>query len=564
MSIARHHAEWLSLLEVSGPFVTMPVLLRVFPHGLDKDERDAEVARLVRMTYDEWLDSQQGLRPETAIHTQWLRFVLSEVLDFPSELRAEGPALPSGLSYTSPEYGETIRPTLAVLSPDDGKPRLLVQLYPKEQNLDKAISGRPWKDSPATRMALMLRATNVRLGLVTNGERWMLVDAPRDETTGFASWYATLWTEERLTLQSFRNLLSNYRFFGGKEDETLEAMLKDSASQQQEVTDQLGLQVRRAVEVLVQSLDKIDKDQQRKLLAGLPVTELYQAALTVMMRLVFLLSAEERELLLLGDPLYDQHYAVSTLRVQLREQADQVGEEVLERRHDAWSRLLAIFRVVYGGVEYPDMRLPAYGGHLFDPDRYPFLEGRLSGTSWRTTPAAPLRINNRVVLHLLDALQILQVKVPGGGPAEARRLSFRALDIEQIGHVYEGLLDHTALRARVPVLGLLGAKGKEPEVSLEALEKYKNTENTENHREHRDFISRPDSRKDKADSQTNRESNKESSVFLSGSQSSSVFQNEEGNTENTENHRKHGDFISRPDSRKDKADSQTNRESNKE
>jgi len=110
----------------------------------------------------------------------------------------------------------------------------------------------------------------------------------------------------------------------------------------------------------------------------------------VMMRQVFLLSAEERGLLLLGELLYDRYYAVSTLQAQLREQADQSGEDVLERRHDAWSRLLAIFRVVYGGIEHQDLHLPAYGGHLFDPDRYPFLEGRARGTSWRDTPAEPL------------------------------------------------------------------------------------------------------------------------------------------------------------------------------
>lgn len=45
------------------------------------------------------------------------------------------------------------------------------------------------------------------------------------------------------------------------------------------------------------------------------------------------------------------------------------------------------------------------------------------------------------------------MKAPGGSPAEARRLSFRALDVEQIGHVYEGLLDHTAVRAEAPTLG---------------------------------------------------------------------------------------------------------------
>ena len=79
-------------------------------------------------------------------------------------------------------------------------------------------------------------------------------------------------------------------------------------------------------------------------------------------------------------------------------------------------------------------------------------------------------MNNRTVLHLLEALQYLQVKVPGGGQAESRRLSFRALDIEQIGHVYEGLLDHTAKRAKEPVLGLAGTKDKEPEIALAELE----------------------------------------------------------------------------------------------
>jgi hypothetical protein len=49
-------------------------------------------------------------------------------------------------------------------------------------------------------------------------------------------------------------------------------------------------------------------------------------------------------------------------------------------------------------------------------------------------------------------------------------LSFRALDIEQIGHVYEGLLDHMAKRASEPILGLAGSKGKESDIPLATLE----------------------------------------------------------------------------------------------
>src|SRR6266487_1331867 len=468
MSIARHHAEWLSLIEISGPFLSMPVLLDIFPQGLDA--HDPGLSRVLRMAYDEWADNQAGARPDPAIHTQWLRFVLSSVLEIPREVLAEGPAIPAGLSAHIADENETLRPDMAVVSPDERKPRLLIKLYPAGQDLEKPIAGQRWPASPAIRMMELLRHAGVRLGLVTNGERWMLVDAPPNETTGFASWYAALWLEEPITLRAFRSLLGVRRFFGVPDDETLEALLTKSASNQQEVTDQLGYQVRRAVEMLVQSLDRIDKDRNRKLLRNVSETDLYEAALTVMMRLVFLLSAEERGMLLLGELLYDQYYSVSTLQAQLREQADQSGEEVLERRHDAWSRLLAIFRVVYGGVEHLDMRLPAYGGHLFDPDRYPFLEGRTPDTSWRETPAEPLTINNRNVLHLLEALQFLQVKVPGGGPAERRRLSFRALDIEQIGHVYEGLLDHTARRASAPVLGLFGSLANESEVALDTLE----------------------------------------------------------------------------------------------
>lgn len=35
MSIARHHAEWLSLLEISGPILSMSMLLDAFPQELD-------------------------------------------------------------------------------------------------------------------------------------------------------------------------------------------------------------------------------------------------------------------------------------------------------------------------------------------------------------------------------------------------------------------------------------------------------------------------------------------------------------------------------------------------
>jgi hypothetical protein len=66
-----------------------------------------------------------------------------------------------------------------------------------------------------------------------------------------------------------------------------------------------------------------------------------------------------------------------------KEDADQHGEEVLERRHDAWARLLSTFQAVYGGVVHERLKLLPYAGKLFDPDRFAFLEGRRAGTTWQ-------------------------------------------------------------------------------------------------------------------------------------------------------------------------------------
>ena len=481
MPSSRHHNEWLSLIEVSGPFLSVPVLERVFPHGLDKDDtpEGKELVRNLRLAFDEWEDDKDGERPNPAIHKAWIDFVIKQGLGLPDEVLAEGQNIPQTLKATIAEHGETLRPDLVVRNPEGGanagKVRLLVKTYPPTQGLEKPIDGRHWKASPATRMMELLHATETRLGLLTNGEQWMLVDAPKGETTGFASWYATLWFEEPLTLRAFRSLLGVHRFFSVDDKDTLGAMLAESASNQQEVTIRLGYQVREAVEEIIRCLDRIDQDEGRQLLEGVTEGELYEAALTVMMRLVFLFYAEENKLIpsQADDPIYLTHYAVTTIIDDLQETADQQGEEVLERRHDAWVRLLSTFRAVYGGIQHERLKLLPYAGKLFNPDRFLFLEGRKKWldekgkqiNDWTREEARPLPIDNRTVLHLLRSLQYLEMH------GEARRLSFRALDIEQIGHVYEGLLDHTAKRAAETTLSLIAAKGDEPEVALSELER---------------------------------------------------------------------------------------------
>ena len=59
MSIARHHNEWLSLVPVSGPFLSMPVLMRVFPQGLGGHE--PEHFRTLRLAYEVWSERKNDL-----------------------------------------------------------------------------------------------------------------------------------------------------------------------------------------------------------------------------------------------------------------------------------------------------------------------------------------------------------------------------------------------------------------------------------------------------------------------------------------------------------------------
>lgn len=458
MSDLTQHSEWLSLIEVSGPFLAEPVLKDAFPQGLDG--LDGAKKKLVRQAYDEWreaidLDDPDALK----IHKAWIELVLRRGLELDED--GSGDVLKRGadladIKYERPEHGVTLTPDFAVVDGQGGPPLMLVTVYGPQVVLSEALRQGTWSASPGERLVELCRATGVRLGLVTNGEQWMFVDAPVGAVTTFASWYSRLWAQEPITLQAFVSLLGIRRFFVDR-SEQLPALLDNSLKYQDEVTDALGEQVRRAVEVLIQALDRAHVDSNRTLLEGVEPAELYEAGLTVMMRIVFLLSAEERGLLLLGDELYEANYAVSTLRLQLRAES----EEILERRWDAWSRLLSLFRAVYGGINHEALRLPALGGSLFDPDRFPFLEGRPRGSRWKVDMARPLPIDNRTVLLLLEAVQLFR----------GRTLSYMALDVEQIGYVYEGLLERTVVRASEVTLDLAATKSAEnPWVTLPEIE----------------------------------------------------------------------------------------------
>lgn len=455
-TVASVHNDWLTLVEPVGAFLTIPVLKRVFPNGIAPVDRDVRAD--VRQRLDE-------MTTDVAARTAWLQWIVRDLLSLGPRLR-EASAIPAGLTHTVAERHTTLRPDFVIVEPQKDGPdraRLLGIRWPLRTPLDRRPTmderGQPtaWAATPIERAALLCRAVNVPLALVTDTDRLALVWAPVNGPAGHAIWTSSLFGEERLLLDSFVALLGAQRFFGVAEKETLEALLTESGSAQAEVTGKLGEQVRKAVELLIDAFSRADRAGGGRILAAVQPAQVYNAAVTVMMRLVVLLAAEERRLLPADDPIYGASYSILTTRDQLERDAMRDGIETLEKRHAAWHRLLATFRAVHAGIEHDRLRLPAYGGSLFDPSRYPFLD------------APPIPVDDRAMLAVLDALQVLSFRQ--GGVTEARRISYLNLDVEQIGHVYEGLLDHGCARVNEVVLGLIGSKGEEPEIALDDLER---------------------------------------------------------------------------------------------
>lgn len=432
-TVAEQHADWLALLAPIGPFLSLPVLTTALPAGLEA--LDTPTRERIRQAWAEF-----DADPAT-LGTAWVDFVLTDLLRYtPSVLR--------DAALAGADLAGTPRPDQVVLGPDPHAgpaTRLLVYRRPTGTRIAEL----------AENAARVCRDSAVPLALVTDGRHWLLVHAVRNGPTSIATFDADLWQEEPVLLRAFATLLGATRVLrpsraaDSTASDSLAALFTRTADTQANITTTLGVQVRQAVELFVAELARLDREARGALLHGVPDRDIYRGALTTLLRLVFLLYAEQRDLLPARDSVYAEGYAVTTLHRQLTEARDRHGDEVADRRSAAWPRLLATFGAVHGGCEHPDLRIPAHGGSLFDPVRYLWLAGAA--------------VTDRVVHEILDALLLLRHK----GKA-AERLSYTGLDVEQIGHVYEGLLEFSCLRVTEPYLGLQGKA--EPELSLSAVE----------------------------------------------------------------------------------------------
>ena len=142
------------------------------------------------------------------------------------------------------------------------------------------------------------------------------------------------------------------------------------------------------------------------------------ATLVLLYRLLFLLYAEDRELL----PVRQPGYLAVSLRALRDQAADAVDQGLVPagRRAVAWGHLESLFDLVHRGD--PALDLPYYNGGLFDPERHPLL---------RT-----LKVPDSELIPALDSLS--RVTVEGA----RMRVDFRDLGVRQLGSLYEGLLEY--------------------------------------------------------------------------------------------------------------------------
>ena len=464
----QFHEEWLGLVQpVEGLVVSLPALVDAQCMNRNHVSVQHKLQELAPEEPQPDKSTSEDVRRRRVIAD--LDTFFAELLDLRPDDFHRGDQLPRDLYLNVAEGGEPLVPTLALLKrgrpedepapPDGATPAILagaayvalvMDLAPGV-DLDKPEGEtNTWHYPPAARFDRLLRACGVPIGLLTNRRAVRLIYAPAGATSGSITFRVDdmAATGGRLILDAFVMLLHANRFFGVTRDQTLPAILADSRTRQAEITNDLAEQVFYAVRTLLDAFAAAAaRDDTRALADAMERGEdhVYGGLLTVLMRLVFLLYAEEHGLMPSESDFYAEHLSVIGLFEQLQDDAG-AYPDTMERRFGAWPRLLALFRGVFLGMDHPEFSTPARRGHLFDPEPYPFLEG------WSGVGGAPITmledraavrtpsVDDRAIFRILQSLLVLN----------GQRLSYRALDVEQIGSVYERLMGYHVLRLPAP------------------------------------------------------------------------------------------------------------------
>ena len=292
-----------------------------------------------------------------------------------------------------------------------------------------------WQASPQARFERLLRETQVPIGLLSNGTHLRLVYAPRGETSGHLTFPVQAMTEVagRPIFAALHMLLSAERLFTLPDKQRLPPSWPRAASTRTSSrpswpsrcwppsTSCSAASRRPTTSGTANCSATCSKDDPNQVYAGL---------LRVLMRLVFILYAEDRSLLS-NDEVYQKYYSVTGLFERLRADAGRYPDTMDQRLRRLGPAPDAV---------PPDLRRrPARRHRSCCPARAicstrtairSSKAGRRARQREPGERTEPPRVSDGVVFRVLQNLLIL----------DGERLSYRTLDVEQIGSVYETMM----------------------------------------------------------------------------------------------------------------------------
>ena len=460
------HLEWIGFVRPTGLVVSATALVRA---NVILNRRDVEG----QLRLGEWVGGEGDFRSFAANVLGWSFSPRAYVGT------AERP-VPDDLILAAPDAGH-LKPEYAVRlererrrggGPDEAQPwQLLVCDLESGEDFD-AVSRTPAKTgsvetSSHGRMERLLRQTGVPAGVLFNGTALRLISAPSGENSGWVDFRITdmLTTAGRPILTAMRALLGEDRLLLVPREQRLAALLATSRKYQNEVSERLAEQVLHALYELLRGFQAAHDASKGTLLAQALADDpdhVYRGLLTVVLRMVFLFYAEERDMLP-QDEVFVRGYSLASLYERLREDAA-LHPDTMDQRFGAWAQFLVLTRMVHDGARAGALSLPPRHGALFDPDSYRFLEGRGSQLGGARQVGerieAPL-VPDGTLYRVLEKLIVL----------DGERISYRALDVEHVGSVYETMMGFRLETAPGRAIAIKAAKkhGAPAAVAIEGL-----------------------------------------------------------------------------------------------
>jgi hypothetical protein len=352
----------------------------------------------------------------------------------------------------------------ALLLTEDGTARLRVWCVDLEADLDSpARRGLAYRFSHTRIAQRVLLATGERLGILTNGvELRLIISDPARVDSEVAISIDPYWKRSRDLPDSVRLLIALASPAGVQ---ALPELIDKARLQQAKVTKDLREQARHAIREFIQEL--LDHSENQPMLAEYAdkaalAKDLWHEGLITVYRLLFILKLEStddqaRSFSFASTSLWRNTFSPS---VALAPFVRRVLDQGVQTGHILQDGLRDLFRMLSDGLQCTELNVRPMAGALFAPATTPIL-GRLE---WTETAIA----------KLLDNL--LWTRTGRGGIAR-ERVHYGPLDVEDLGRVYEALLELEPGISAEPMCRLRRAK-LEVVVPAAQSERYKPEEAT--------------------------------------------------------------------------------------